>query len=45
MNEKPLPKKWLEQAKSNLEMATAGKTSRYVLLFDPLPGVLMQLSW
>lgn len=34
MNEKPLPKKWLERARSNLEMARAGKTSRYVLFED-----------
>jgi len=34
MNEKPLHKKWLERARSNLEMARAGKTSRHVLFKD-----------
>jgi len=34
MNEKPLHKKWLERAKSNLERARAGKTSRYILFED-----------
>lgn len=34
MNEKPLPKKWLERARSNLERARAGKTSRHILYED-----------